>query len=167
MKKLVKIFDGWEKLFIKKELNIRISFLFHMDKSHPAWYRVHVCQDLEPLKKSIKSRHVTQASRMQTMHAYTSENIDNFRLLYERYHGCHIAAVYMNDQNQMVLDDKSKRSNHLIPINNVIFREAWEVGLNDIDSVQQLGDTFQSEVFTLYRYNHRVGSCQRIDSNQS
>ena len=46
----------------------------------------------------------------------------------------------MNDQNQMVLDDKTKRSNHLIPINNVFFREAWEVGLNDIDSVAVLPD---------------------------
>lgn len=136
----IKIFDGWEKSFMKKELNIRISFLFHVDKSHPAWYRVHVCQDLEPLKNSIKSRHVTQASRMHTMQAFTSENIDNFRLFYERCHGCHIAAVYMNDQNQMVLDDKTKRSNHLIPINNVFFREAWEVGLNDIDSVAVLPD---------------------------
>lgn len=136
----IKIFDGWKKLYMKKELNIRISFLFHVDKNHPAWYRVHVCQDLELLKNSIKSRYVTQASRMQTMHAYTSENIDNFRLLYERYHGCHIAPVYMNSQNQMVLDDKSKRSNHLIPVNNVIFREAWEVGLNDIDSVAILSD---------------------------
>ena len=69
------------------------------------------------------------------MQAYTSENIDNFRLFYERCHGCHIAAVYMNDQNQMVLNDKTKRSNHLIPVSNVIFKEAWEVGLNDIDSV--------------------------------
>ena len=40
----------------------------------------------------------------------------------------------------VVMDDKTKRSNHLIPINNVIFREAWEVGLNDIDSVAVLPD---------------------------
>ena len=131
----IKIFEGWERLFTKKELNIRIAFIFHVDKAHPAWYRVHVCQDLEMLKESLKGGHVSQMSRMHTMQASTSENIDNFRLYYERCHGCHIAAVYMNNQNQMVLDDKTKRLEHLIPVRNVVFREAWEVGVNEIDSI--------------------------------
>jgi len=38
------------------------------------------------------------------------------------------------------LYDKEKRFDRIIPISNVVFREAWEVGVNDMDSSTILPD---------------------------
>lgn len=41
----------------------------------------------------------------------------------------------MNDKNEMDLFDKNKRYGKLIPVQNIVFREAWEIGINDQDYV--------------------------------
>ena len=135
----IRIFEGWVDLFNRKELNIRIAFIMHINKKHPAWYRVEVGQDIHSLMgekvpdNGSKMRHVMQATRMHTMEPNTTENIDRFRREFERCHTCGISAVAMNENNEMEIFDKEKRFEKMIPVTNVVFREAWEIGINDQD----------------------------------
>ena len=39
----------------------------------------------------------------------------------------------MNENNEMEIFDKEKRFEKMIPVTNVVFREAWEIGINDQD----------------------------------
>lgn len=129
-----KIFEGWMELQKKQELNLRVSFVLHIDKNHPAWYRVHICHDIEAYKNSLTEigRHVVQTSKYRTMNANTSDNLDRFRRLFSMKGECGISAVYLNSDKQMDFNQKFK---YILPLNNVIFREAWEIGINDIDSL--------------------------------
>lgn len=138
----IKIFEGWTELLKRKELNIRIAFILHVDKKHPSWYRVQVGQDIASLRelKQEKGRYVMQATRFHTMNAETSENIDTFRQEFERNHICLLSAVAINEKKEMAIYEKDRRYDNLIPLRNVVFREAWEVGINDMDNATILPD---------------------------
>lgn len=135
----IKIFEGWLERFKQNQLNIRISFIMHIDRMHPTWYRVKVCQDILSMKEVIKNDkdilHVSQSARIHTMQPKTTENIDMFRREFELCKVCGITAVAMNDNNEMNLSDKNQRFGKLIPVQNIVFREAWEIGINDQDNV--------------------------------
>ena len=140
----VKIFEGWSEMFNQKQFNIRISFIMHVSKKHPAWYRVQVGQDINSLKdeEKLKGRYVIQTTRFHTMEPETTENIDRFRRAFEQRHLCGISAVYLSDSNNIEdsIYSKEQRYNKIIPVRNVVFREAWEVGVNDMDSSTILPD---------------------------
>ena len=40
----------------------------------------------------------------------------------------------------MAIYEKDRRYDNLIPLRNVVFREAWEVGINDMDNATILPD---------------------------
>lgn len=138
----IQIFEGWAELFKQKQLNIRISIIMHVSKQHPTWYRVQVGQDVFSAREveQLKGRYVMQATRFHTMQAETSENIDRFRDAFEQRHKCGISAVAFSTDLEETLFDKEKRYDRIIPISNVVFREAWEVGVNDMDSSTILPD---------------------------
>ena len=138
----IQIFEGWADLFKQRKLNIRISIIMHVSKQHPAWYRVQVGQDIFSMSdiEKLKGRHIMQATRFHTMQAETSENIDRFRDAFEKRHKCGISAVAFSTDLEKTLFDKGKRYDRIIPISNVVFREAWEVGINDMDSSTILPD---------------------------
>lgn len=138
----IQIFEGWADLFKQKQLNIRISIIMHVSKKHPAWYRVHVGQDIFSVKEveKLKGRHIMQTTRFHTMQPETTENIDRFRDAFGKCHKCGITAVAFSKKLEDTLYDKEKRFDRIIPISNVVFREAWEVGVNDMDSSTILPD---------------------------
>ena len=140
----IKIFEGWAELYKQNKLNIRITIVMHVSKKHPAWYRVQVGQDIMTLlnegKWNDKVRHVMQSARIHTMQPNTTENIDRFRFFYESKKSCGISAVAMNENNEMAINDKDKRYGMIIPVKNVVFREAWEIGVGDMDSPAILPD---------------------------
>jgi len=140
----IKIFEGWSELYKQKELNIRISIIMHISKKHPAWYRVQVGQDIMTMmdadKMKEEGRHVMQATRFHTMEPNTTENIDRFRAFFEQRRCCGISAVAIDENNEMALYDKDKRYGMIIPVRNVVFREAWEIGVNDMDCSTILSD---------------------------
>lgn len=136
------IFEGWAELFKQKQLNIRISIIMHVSKQHPGWYRVQVGQDILSMRdiEMKEGRYVMQATRFHTMQPETTENIDRFRDAFEKCHKCGISAVALSTNLEETLFDKEKRYNRIIPITNIVFREAWEVGVNDVDSPTILPD---------------------------
>ena len=138
----IKIFEGWAELFKQKQLNIRIAFIMHVDKNHPAWYRVQVGQDIFSMReeKMKKGRFVMQATRFHTMQPETTDNIDRFRAAFEKSHKCGISAVAFSTNLEETLFDKEKRYSMIIPVKNIVFREAWEVGVHDMDNSTILPD---------------------------
>ena len=135
-----KIFDEWRVWHDKGQLNMRLAFILHVDKNHPTWYKVIVSQDINEIRKENMSRYVLQSERFHTMKPKTSESIDVFKALYEKFGLCKLTSVYIDDNQQMVLDDPQRRCAFMLPVKNVVFREAWEIGVNDQDSSSILPD---------------------------
>ena len=133
-----KIFDEWRELLEKGELKLRLAFILHIDEQHPTWYKVVVGQDINEIRSQKVGRYVIQAERAHKMKAVINDNIDLFKVLYEKYGFCKLTSAFIDDNQQMVLNDPQQRCPFLLPVKNVVFREAWEIGLNDQDSVAVL-----------------------------
>lgn len=130
-----KIFDEWREMHEKGGLKLRLAFILHVDKQNPTWYKVVVGQDINEIRSQKVGRYVIQAERIHKMKAFTSESVDLFKKLYEKYDFCRLTSAFIDDNQQMVLNDPQQRCPFLIPVKNVVFRDAWEIGPNDQDSV--------------------------------
>lgn len=129
-----RIFNEWRELHEKGELKLRLAFILHFDKQNPTWYKVVVGQDINEIRSQKIGRYVIQAERTHKMKAVTRESVDHFKKLYEKYGFCKLTSAYIDDNQQMVLNDSAQRCPFLLPVKNVVFREAWEIGPNDQDS---------------------------------
>lgn len=134
------IFEEWRLLHEKGCLNMRLSLIQHVDKDNPTWYKVIVGQDINDIKNENVGRYVLQSERFVTMKPKTNENIDVFKFLYRKFGFCNLSSVRIDDNQQMVLDDPQQRCPFLLPVKNIVFREAWEIGEDDQDSSAILVD---------------------------
>jgi hypothetical protein len=134
------IFEEWRLLHEKGCLNMRLSLIQHVDKDNPTWYKVIVGQDINDIRNENVGRYVLQTERFVTMKPRTNENIDVFKVLYRKFGFCKLSSVRIDDNQQMVLDDPQQRCPFLLPVKNIVFREAWEIGVNDQDSSAILPD---------------------------
>ena len=128
-----KLFEEWRELHEKRELKLRLAFVSHIDKQHPTWYKVVVGQDINEIRAQKVGRYVIQAERTQKMTPANYESVTLFKLLYEKFGFCKLTSALIDDNQQMVLDDPVQRCPFLLPVKNVVFREAWEIGPNDQD----------------------------------
>lgn len=128
-----RIFDEWRELHEKGELKLRLAFILHVDKQHPTWYKVVVGQDINEIRSQKVGRFIIQAERTHMMKAVTNENIDLVKALYEKYGFCKLTSAYIDDNQLMVLNDSAQRCPFLLPVKNIVFREAWEIGVDDQD----------------------------------
>lgn len=135
-----KIFEEWRLLHEKGCLNMRLSLIQHVDKDYPTWYKVIVGQDINDIRKENVGRYVLQSERFVTMKPRTNENIDVFKVLYRKFGFCKLSSVRIDDNQQMVLGDPQQRCPFLLPVKNIVFREAWEIGVDDQDSSAILVD---------------------------
>lgn len=128
-----KIFEGWTKLYKNRNLGLRLAVILGVNKNRPAWYKVHVSQDLRERMKDEEGRYVVQTSRFQQMTPSTTQNMDTFRALYHKYGYCRLSACGISDDNQMQINDPQERFMGEIKVSNIVFREAWQIGTNDED----------------------------------
>ena len=128
------IFEEWRLLHEKGCLNMRLSLIQHVDKDNPTWYKVIVGQDINDIRNENIGRYVLQSERFVTMKPRTNENIDVFKVLYRKFGFCKLSSVLIDENQQMVLDDPQQRCPFLLPVKNIVFREAWEIGEDDQDS---------------------------------
>lgn len=129
-----KIFEEWRVLHEKGGLNMRLALILHVDKDHPTWYKVIVSQDINDIRNENVGQYVLQSERFVTMKPKTNENIDLFKVLYRKFGFCKLSSVRIDDNQQMALNDPQQRCPFLLPVKNIVFREAWEIGVNDQDS---------------------------------
>lgn len=51
-----------------------------------------------------------------------------------------LSSVLIDDNQQMLLNNPKQRCPFLLPVKNIVFREAWEIGVDDQDSSAILAD---------------------------
>lgn len=126
------IFDDWIKEFGQddKEDSIRISIIKGVNKEHPYWYRVHICKNIQK-QKELNGKHFITTSRFHEMNA---NNPINLNFLIQNYSICKefiLCPAMTMEQTLQMLPDFSKG----IIKHELIIRNAWEIGVNDVDSV--------------------------------
>ena len=132
----IKIFEKWEEDYRNDKLNLKIVIITGIDANHPNWYKVLLTPDVKTLmssQKNKKERYVVSTSRFHLMTPITNENLIRLKQSYETFKFIGLSASTIVD-NQMSFD-VDKRYNKVIPIRNVVFREAWTIGLNEPESV--------------------------------
>ncbi len=129
-----KIFDGWiNKLGkIDKEEEIRISIIKGIDNKNPFWYRVHISKEMKEMKNSDL---YYSTSRFHTLQPYNSINLDRLLELYKLNGKFKIYPAGFESNGQFIPD-----LTRGIEKTNLIVKDAWEISLNDIDSVTILED---------------------------
>ena len=128
-----KIFEEWRVLNEKDCLHLRLAFILHVDKDHPTWYKVIVSQDINDIRREHVDRYVLQSARFLTMKPETSKSVDVFKVLYKKFGFCKLSSIRIDDNQHMVLEDPQQRCPFLLTVNNISFREAWEIGVDDQD----------------------------------
>lgn len=123
-----KIFAGWVERFGREDKNeqIRVALIKGINREHPHWYRVHIGSQLP--ESSDKS--FLLASRMHTMNAESTHNLDTMISFYEKEGGYILCPGVIMPDN---LSTKPFIQNGIYK-RELIVRNAWEIGPNDPDA---------------------------------
>lgn len=126
------IIDQWKHMQKDSSFPLRISFIEGISRENPAWYRVLITSDPVVYEyDDAKPRYHKIISRIHTMTPSKSTNLDNFKTYCKT--GGKIKLCVMQIQNkQMNLDEQRLQSS--IVFSNFVFKNAWEIGENEIDS---------------------------------
>ncbi|TWP28350.1 hypothetical protein EUA62_00975 [TM7 phylum sp. oral taxon 348] len=124
-----KIFSAWIERFsnIDKEDDLRITIVRGIDKKNPFYYRIGVGANIK--KELSPARLVGTIVRSNMMTPTNSDNLDRFLADYKKY-GCFwiVPAAF----------NKSGKPDMYQPLSilkeKVVIRDAWEIGINDLDS---------------------------------
>jgi hypothetical protein len=114
-----------------KEL-IRLVIVRGIDKGHPYAYRVVVGSD--PAVFSTGKKFVAVISRVHRMDATTPENLERFLRAYAAVGVLYLAPAFAGPDFDR-LQAAEVKLDLRIGVHRVHIRNAWEIGLNDIDSV--------------------------------
>lgn len=124
-----KIFENWIDRFGKEDEDeaIKITIIKGINKNNPYWYRVHISSNIKYDDKS--EIFFVIASRIHEMNANNPNNLVNLIRGYN-YFKKYLLCPAIVDTNGKVklLRDKCilKKELHI--------REAWQIGINDLDS---------------------------------
>lgn len=135
------IFEDWAQAFENGELNLKITIITGVDKNHPQWYKVFISPDMKVFvdnKAELSERYVISASRFHLMNAASDLNIKMLKKLFDKFGFIGLSASAI-ENNQMSFD-KKKRYNKIIPLQNIEFRSAWTIGINEPESAAILKD---------------------------
>jgi len=125
-----KIFDGWRKNIGEddEKERIRISVIKGISIENPHWYRVHITSNINGVEKD--GDEFILASKSHELNALNSRNLDNLTQLYEKFNSYTLYPASMNSSGQFVPD-----LTRGIKKKELIIKNAWEISLNNIDSV--------------------------------
>lgn len=114
-----------------KEDRLRVTLVRGISRSNPHAYRVIFGTQLPKEMKSSQWRMVAIGARVHTMEPSSNQNIDMFMNRYAKVEAYGIAPCVLdsNDQIEEPMFEVHIKKWHL----NV--RNAWQIGLNDLDSV--------------------------------
>ena len=110
---------------------LKVSIISGIDKDYPASYKVIIGTNPRVAHSDTSSSHYVVVSRIHRMDPPDSRNLDNFRRRYQQF-GKYILipAHYQNAETE---------PNPFFELGilkgEVRFREAWEIGENDVDVV--------------------------------
>ncbi len=125
-----RIFSLWEQELGKTDENeaLRISIIRHFDKHHSHHYRVVIGSNVEQAKLE-RSAAFFAVSRVHTMTPESSQNLDSFLQAYRDVGAYFVAPAVVGGNGQF----PEPIGAFSILKRELIVREAWEIGLNDLD----------------------------------
>ena len=123
-----RIVEEWKNRIINGESPIVIYIIRGINYQHPTWYRVCVSPKIKKGDNN-KMRYLSSMSRRHTMTPNSSWNLDTFEQLFRRFGGCWFTAFQLDNENRITMPENF---NDTFRFTNIEFRNAWEVGLNDM-----------------------------------
>ncbi|HIH2748569.1 hypothetical protein L3V59_40105 [Burkholderia aenigmatica] len=130
-----KIFSGWQKQFGKHDTNneIRVVILRGIMRSNPAAYRVFITGNV---RSDGSAEIIVSVGRHQTMTPSTTANLDMFLKTVSG------GGSYLLAPAHFVSSDQFPDVGFGVAIqkDEIVVRQAWEIGPNDIDSGAILAD---------------------------
>ena len=126
-----KIFAAWKKKFGNRDNQeqIRVTIMRGIDRDNIHNYRVAVGSNIkQPEEQGPKF--VVSVSRLHTMTPQSSQNLGNFIRAYKAFGSYLLAPSYITEDRLLEIIFEFGITKREINI-----REAWNVGVNDIDSV--------------------------------
>jgi len=128
-----KIFAAWQKRFgdRDKDEQIRVTIVRGIDRNNIYHYRVGIGANIKPLKKEEGTpRFFALVTRIHTMTPESLKNLYNFKKAYEAF------GYYLLAPGSVEADGLSDIIfNFGIIKKEINFREAWEIGPNDLDAI--------------------------------
>lgn len=130
-----KIFEKWEKDYSNQKLNLQITIITGIDKTNPYWYKVLLSPDINRVKEidGENGRYVLMTSRYHLMQAQTNTNISLLKDDFAKFHFVGISACGI--ENGQMTNDPQKIYPRVIPIKDIVFREAWTIAVNTLEQV--------------------------------
>ncbi|OGU95722.1 MAG: hypothetical protein A2475_03940 [Ignavibacteria bacterium RIFOXYC2_FULL_35_21] len=124
------IFKDWKETLGNKDIKetIRISIIRGVSEDNPTWYRVVITTNLHQTENSFSCNFVV-VSRIHTLTPDNTTNLDRFSESFKKF-GIYLLAPAIIDDNK-----QPPRVLFEIGIEKQTFndRQAWEIGLNDLD----------------------------------
>jgi hypothetical protein len=109
---------------------LRVSIIRGVSRSKPLAYRVVIGANPNLALAGSKHRLAVMISRVNTMEPTSTENLDRFLSSYRSFGLYGLAyCTFESDPRQPLLVTR-----HVIAKRDLHLREAWEIGINDIDS---------------------------------
>lgn len=130
-----KIFEKWENDYRNQKLNLQITIITGIDKSNPYWYKVLLAPSINRIKDmdGENGRYVLMTSRYHLMQAQGSTNLSLLKADFDRFHFVGISACGI--ENGQMTNNPQKRYPKVIPIKDIVFREAWTIAENTLEQV--------------------------------
>ncbi|MEP4987391.1 MAG: hypothetical protein ABJV68_06830 [Paracoccaceae bacterium] len=126
------IFQGWKEEVgdVDQEGLIRVALLRGIDRKNEHHYEAHISKSLDSFSdKKDTAKMFVSLSRHTTMEPKSSENLDMFLDLYDRFGAFYLMpAIVVDGEAPELLTDLS------ILKRDLVVRQAWEVGQHDQDS---------------------------------
>lgn len=118
----------WSAKLEKGEHSVIIYIIRGVDRNHPTSYRVCVAPDVKK-DETKEVRYFTPMCRKCTMSPNTNRNLDTFENLYKQFGGCWFMALQIKSNEQIIISENFEGA---FKFTNIEFRNAWEIGLDDM-----------------------------------
>jgi len=125
-----KIFAAWQKRYGKRDEDeqIRVTIVRGINRDKPYHYRIGIGSNIK--KEEGGPKYITSITRIHNMTPESSKNLDMFKKAYETIGQYLLAPGSVKDGGLPdIVHDLGLLKRE------VIFKDAWEIGVNDIDSV--------------------------------
>jgi len=128
----ISIFEEWRERIglVDKDELIRVSIIRGVSKTHPHWYRVHLTINRNALQFKPGLR-ITTISRYMEACPKTPEHLNKLERGYLQYGTYRFCPSKFSEIAQGIVP----LTKYAILKKSLEFREAWQIGKNDVDSV--------------------------------
>lgn len=132
------IFEGWIKRVGKEDNEnlIRLTIIKGISKQNPSWYKVHITSNIQKDILESPERLINVMARFHKMTPINSKNLDILESGIKRFKKIRLCPAMISIDASQV----EPYFNQSIILNSIEIKNAWEIGLHDIESSAILKD---------------------------